>query len=130
MNKRDRNGQEPGDKWAAPALAIVAAGIFGVGYNHAVATLNRRGWSEGYTSLLVVAGSGVLLLLAAPIIGVRKFLALFGIFAAGGTPMVIGDVTRYASARQAAHVWLGTTGDDYGNEGEWMANPRQRGGRP
>lgn len=140
MNELHSLGQEPGDNWAEPIAAFAVAGLFGVLYNQLVARLNRDGLTEGYSSWLVVIGSGALLIVAAPLLGMRRFLAILGIFAAGGTPMIIGDMTRYAGARRAVQDWIrvngnGANGDGNKTEGmagkrSGMADPWQRGVGP
>lgn len=131
MEKKTSNGNETGD-YRAMAMAMVAAGLFGVSYNAAVAWLERRGYAEGYVSLLVVVGNGVLLLLALPLLGLRAVGVMFGLFAAGGSSMIIGSVYRYMQAREAAADWLDVTarGNGYGYKTERMADARQRGSRP
>lgn len=82
------------------SAAFGAAFLFGVGFNWITAWLGRRGYSEGYTAVLVIIGTGITILLAAPIIGLVNALKVFGLFAASGAPMALGDMGRHAQARR------------------------------
>lgn len=87
---------------------LVAVGVlFGLGtvYNALVEHWGRSGYLEGYTGILVVAGTAVVLLFALPLIGARSFLQLLALFAAAGAPMTAGSMQRYASRRRQAEEY-------------------------
>jgi len=74
---------------------------FGFGYNLAVAWVERQGYDEGYTAILVVLGVGVTLCGIAVLDFMAALLAL-GAFAASGFRMVVGSIARHARARKQA----------------------------
>ena len=78
------------------ALFLLA---FGVAYNALVTWLERRGYAEGYTSLLVVGGVGVTLLAIAVVDG-QAALLVFLAFSCSGLPMVIGSWWRHVRSRE------------------------------
>lgn len=73
--------------------------LFGILYDWLASYLHQKGHSEGYTSLLVVGGVLVTILAAGFVIGWPAVIWLLILFACSGTPMVIGDIYRYAKAR-------------------------------
>jgi len=84
-------------------IAAVLAGLLWVGtlYNQLVSWAQRRGYAEGYTSLLVVGG--VLLTLAGlAILSIGAAALALAVFVASGTPMVVGSICRYVQRREAA----------------------------
>lgn len=83
----------------ANAITLVALFLFGWLYNHAVQWLERNGYEDGFTSLLVVGGTAVTLLGLAAI---DPHAAMWAIacFAASGTPMVLGSIWRYLQRRK------------------------------
>lgn len=86
-------------------LAVFGALVaFGIGYNAFVAWAERKGYTEGYLSLMVALGVAVTLTGAA-ILDWRAAMLVLVCFAASGTPMIIGSIWRYlrlrASARRA-----------------------------
>jgi len=85
------------------AIAVTAVGLFafGVAYNWLVIQLNRRGYDDGYTWLLVVVGVGVTVLAAGFTIGWLAVLVLLVYFAASGLPMALGNIYRHVKARRA-----------------------------
>lgn len=78
------------------SLALV---VFGILYDQLVSWLERKGWSRGGTSLLVVCGTLVTLAAASVVIGIDDVLLMLGLFAASGTPMIVGSLVRYILAR-------------------------------
>lgn len=77
--------------------------IFGLAYDRAVTELEKRpGGHEGFTSLLVVAGVAVTVLMLWPLLGSKAVATLAFGFAASGAPMIVGSVARYMRARAAA----------------------------
>lgn len=77
-------------------IAVTAAALFafGVAYNYAVLHISRRGYSDGYTWLLVVVGVAVTVIAAGFTIGWTAVLLLFVYFTASGLPMALGDIWR------------------------------------
>lgn len=75
--------------------------LFGIGYNALTAWMDRHGYMEGYTSLMVALG--VLITLAPlAIISWQGVLLVLGGFVASGLPMIIGSITRYLHKRELA----------------------------
>jgi len=77
-------------------LALV---LFGTGYNALVAWLERKGYTEGYLSLITAFGVFVTLAGVATL-SVQAALLALGAFAASGTPMIIGSIVRYLRKRE------------------------------
>ncbi len=75
--------------------------LFGIGYNALVAWLERRGYTEGYLSLIVALGVAMTLAGVA-VLSIQAALLALGAFCATGTPMIIGSITRYLKARDEA----------------------------
>jgi len=75
--------------------------LFGIGYNALVAWLERKGYTEGYLSLIVAFGVFVTLCGIA-ILSIHAALITMGAFIASGTPMIIGSIIRYIKAREVA----------------------------
>lgn len=75
--------------------------LFGVWYNTLVGWLERRGYTEGYLSLVVVGGVGVTLIGVA-ILSIPAALLTLGGFIASGIPMIIGSFARYLKRRDEA----------------------------
>jgi len=84
-----------GTIWAV-LLALI---LFGIGYNSFVTYLERRGYTEGYTSLLVAAGVFVTLCGVA-ILSIPAALLTLAAFIASGTPMIVGSIVRYLQKRE------------------------------
>jgi xanthine/uracil permease len=90
---------------------IVAGGMilfsFGLIYNQAIGSLDRRGYLEGFTWLAVVLGVGTTLAVVVGMAWRREYqgwqwgLLMLGGFAASGLPMAMGAIWRYVSARRA-----------------------------
>ena len=81
-------------------LAVYAVGIiFGIGYNHVVAWLERKKYLEGYVSLAVAGGVLVTVGLTAIFSWAYALLAL-GTFFCTGLPMAIGSIWRHVKARE------------------------------
>lgn len=80
---------------------LVGLFIFGCLYNWWVSWVNRQGYSDGYTALLVVVGVAVTVGATGVLVGWQTVLILFLAFVASGTPMVAGDVYRHVTARRA-----------------------------
>ena len=82
-------------------LALLAVELsFGVAFNWFTALSERRGWTEGYTSLYVVAGVAVTVAVMGPVIGWGNVALLVGGFAASGLPMSVGSIIRNIEARR------------------------------
>ena len=79
-------------------IALIATLALGAGYAYLVNRLQRKGRTEGVTSLLVVAGVLLTLIISAPF--TRSALDVFYFFAASGTPMIIGDIYAYIKRRE------------------------------
>lgn len=75
--------------------------LFGIGYNAFVSWAERRGYTEGFLSLIVAFGVFVTLCGVA-ILSIHAALLTLGAFAATGTPMIIGSILRYLKARETA----------------------------
>lgn len=92
----------------------VAAGIglllFGIAYNFIVAWMERNGYDEGYTAILVVMGNGTTLLFVA-LFDWRTAVIVFLAFACSGLPMLVGSWWRHVRARRRAQDLL-RKGDD------------------
>jgi len=73
--------------------------LFGIGYNHLVGWLERQGFEEGYTAILVVGGVLITLLASIPMVGGQIFLTMLICFSASGAPMVFGSWRRYCDRR-------------------------------
>lgn len=73
--------------------------IFGIIYNLIVARLERGGYLEGFTSLAVVGGVGMVLAGLA-VINWQWALISLAAFASAGLPMVLGSMSRYARRRR------------------------------
>jgi hypothetical protein len=82
------------------AIAVTAVFLFGfgIGYNWLVLQVSRKGYSEGYTWLLVVVGVAVTVAAAGFTIGWTAVLLLLIYFAASGLPMALGDIWRKVQA--------------------------------
>lgn len=79
--------------------------LFGFLYNLIVAYLERRGYDEGYVSLLVVAGVAVTLGGVA-LLDWRAAALTLGAFACSGFWMVVGSWWRHVRARRRAQDLL------------------------
>lgn len=75
--------------------------LFGIGYNALVAWLERKGYTEGYLSLIVALGVAMTLAGVAAL-NIEAALLALGAFAASGTPMIIGSIWRYLRRREEA----------------------------
>lgn len=80
--------------WVFGALFVA-----GFGYNLLVGWLESRGYHEGYTAILVVAGVGVTLL-AVSLLSIGVAELMLGAFACSGFWMVIGSMWRHAKTRE------------------------------
>ena len=82
-------------------VALLAVELsFGVAFNWFTALSERRGWTEGYVSLYVVAGVAVTLAVILPVLGWRNAVLVAGAFAASGLPMAVGSIVRHIEARK------------------------------
>lgn len=72
--------------------------LFGIGYNAFVAWLERRGYTEGYMSLIVAFGVAMTLMGTAILSIQAALLTLCG-FIATGSPMIVGSIVRYIQVR-------------------------------
>lgn len=91
-------GYDPVRIWAL--IGVLFA--FGFLYNAFTAWLERESYDEGYTSILVVGGVGVTLLVYGIIIDFHEALRMFLAFAASGFWMVVGSTWRAMKARRRA----------------------------
>lgn len=91
---------EIGVDWGTIAALFGGLALFGAVYNLVVAGLERRGYDEGYTALLVVVGVSVTLG-AMALVDWRGAALALGCFAASGAPMVAGSWWRYVRRRKA-----------------------------
>lgn len=73
--------------------------IFGLAYNWMVSRIEDKGYDEGYTSDLVVAGTLITVLATWPILGLRGVAVVLAAFVASGGPMSIGSKARYRARR-------------------------------
>jgi len=74
--------------------------LFGIGYNSLVAWLERRGYAEGFLSLIVAFGVAMTLA-GVSILSIPAALLTLLAFIATGTPMIIGSIVRYIHRREA-----------------------------
>ena len=72
---------------------------FGFVYNLIVAWIEKQGYDEGYTAILVVFGV-LVTLVGVAVLDVQAALTALAAFAASGFWMVVGSITRYARARR------------------------------
>jgi predicted tellurium resistance membrane protein TerC len=82
--------------------------VFGFLYNLLIGWLERRGYDEGYTALLVVIGVAVTLV-AYSFMDVVPAIEMALAFAASGFWMVIGSWWRHVQARRRAQDLLRST---------------------
>lgn len=86
------------------ALIWLGLASFGFVYNAFTEWAERRGYAEGYMSLIVAAGCGVTLLgvtlLDLVLPNWNAGLISLTAFAASGAPMILGSVVRYARSRR------------------------------
>jgi predicted tellurium resistance membrane protein TerC len=82
--------------------------VFGFLYNLLIGWLERRGYDEGYTALLVVIGVAVTLI-AYSFMDVVPAIEMALAFAASGFWMVIGSWWRHVQARRHAQDLLRST---------------------
>lgn len=85
-------------------LTIGALFVFGLAYAALINWLRHKGYSEGYTAILVVGGVTITLSLSTILHQPEPLATLFLqfiCFAASGLPMTINDIHRYAAARSA-----------------------------
>lgn len=92
-------------------VAAVLFGLvcFGLYYNRFVECLEDQGKDRGFMSFLVTLGCSVTILAFALMTSAWGAAALVTLcFAASGTPMIIGSVSRYAQARKREEVAIRT----------------------
>lgn len=92
-------GAEFGIDWGTLVAVYLALFLFGLGFNRLVDWLERNGYSEGFVSLLVVAGVGITVVMTA-VISPAFALVTAGAFIFSGTPMIVGSVARHAIERK------------------------------
>lgn len=86
--------------------------LFGIGYNALVAWMERRGYTEGYLSLIVAFGVAMTLIGVA-VLSIQAALLSLGAFFATGTPMILGSIVRYLHKRdEAKRAMLDEVKDD------------------
>ena len=86
------------DSWQIFGI-IVTLVVVGTVYNRAVAYLEVKGYMEGYTSLAVAFGVLVTLAFVA-LLDWKVALMTLACFAASGTPMIVGSISRYVKRRE------------------------------
>lgn len=79
--------------------------VFGFFYNLLIGWLERNGYDEGYTAILVVVGVGVTVA-AYAVLDVIAALEIVLAFSASGFWMVIGSWWRHVQARRRAQDLL------------------------
>lgn len=94
-----------GIDWVRIGSVYGALFAFGLLYNALVAWLERHGYDEGYTAILVVFGAAITLLGVA-VIDWRAALLAFGAFASSGFWMVVGSWWRHVQARSRSQKLL------------------------
>ena len=95
------SGNNPVTIWHVMGILFA----FGFLYNLLVAWMERRGYDEGYTALLVVIGVGVTLV-AYSFVDVVPAIEMALAFAASGFWMVVGSWWRHVQARRRAQDLL------------------------
>jgi hypothetical protein len=80
-------------------VVVVMLHLFGWVYNELVAWMERNGYDEGYTALLVVGGVLATLAGLAILRGLESAVYVALLFVASGTPMIIGSMARHARRR-------------------------------
>lgn len=91
------SGMVSGIDWAA--FAAVAFGLLGFGFGFDALVSKMGNKKFGYTSFLVVLGVAMTLIGALLLMPWVYVLMIFGLFAASGLPMIVGDVMRAVGAR-------------------------------
>jgi hypothetical protein len=81
------------------ALIYLFLFVFGWGYNAVVAWAERKGYAEGYMSLIVSLGVAVTIIPLVIIDWQFSFLML-GAFMCSGMPMILGSIYRHVTARR------------------------------
>jgi hypothetical protein len=92
--------------------------LFGVGFNWLTAWMERKGYMEGFTSLIVALGVALTL---APLafFSWQFVLIAYGAFLCTGLPMIVGSIGRYLQKREQALQYLGAVSN--GDESAGMA---------
>lgn len=105
-----------GENWGTIAAVFGVLFVFGYLYDRLVEWLERNGYDEGYTAMLVVVGTGVTLVGVAIVDWQAAFLALGG-FACSGFWMVMGSWWRHVRRRKRSQdeqrgSWVKIEGKD------------------
>jgi hypothetical protein len=79
---------------------LIGLAAFGIGYDQFVGWMETKGYDRGYTALLVVVGTLVTLLPLIPLSGLSAYLDAMILFAASGSPMIVGSWKRHVRARE------------------------------
>jgi hypothetical protein len=86
--------------------------LFGIGYNSLTSWMEKHGYMEGYTSLMVALG--VLITLAPfAVVCWQAVLLVLGGFIASGLPMIIGSISRYLLKREIAQKELAKVANEF-----------------
>lgn len=80
-------------------IVVAMLHLFGWVYDELVAWMERNGYDEGYTALLVVGGVLATLAGLAVLRGLESAVYMALLFVASGTPMIIGSMARHARQR-------------------------------
>ena len=94
--------------------------LLGIGYNLLTAWLERHGYMDGITSLVVALGVA-LTITPFTMISLPFVLMIAGGFIASGLPMIIGSLSRYLKQRDQARKLLAERYDRYGVNTERVA---------
>lgn len=82
-----------------PAICFILF-TFGVAFNWLTSWMHRRGYSDGYTWVLVVVGVAVTIGASGLVLGWTAVWVLFVLFACSGLPMAAGDIWRHVQAQR------------------------------
>jgi predicted tellurium resistance membrane protein TerC len=94
--------------------------LLGIGYNLLTAWLERHGYMDGITSLVVALGVALTITPFA-VISLPVALMIAGGFVASGLPMMIGSISRYIKQRDQARKLLAERYERYGINAERVA---------
>ena len=90
---------ELGLNWGVIGAVYLSLLLIGIGYNLLVSWLERKHYSDGYTSFLVVIGVGFTLA-GVMVIDIKVAFVTIGAFVFSGSPMILGSIWRYIKTRE------------------------------